>query len=180
VLLQRKYPQHDIFKDALFETAEYTQFEEAVAKATGAREEDPQLAVIQKAMPAVCDRLRTITSAVQTGFEGNNSSIQGIEGRMSVLENVVNNFCSGAFNLTFTPSSCRAQESLPLCSLPPIHPPTSSPSSRLMPAPAAIKSLAAQLPTYQLSRSISTIPDLWREWTVGLSGQLSVEALDER
>jgi hypothetical protein len=28
--------------------------------------------------------------------------------------------------------------------------------------------------------SISTIPDLWREWTVGLGGQLSVEALDER
>jgi hypothetical protein len=47
VLLQRKYPQHDIFKDALFETAEYLQFKEAIAMAIGtAREEDPQLAMI--------------------------------------------------------------------------------------------------------------------------------------
>jgi hypothetical protein len=41
-LLQREYLQHDIFKDALFETTEYLQFEEAVAMAVGtAREEDP-------------------------------------------------------------------------------------------------------------------------------------------
>jgi hypothetical protein len=64
-LLRREYPQHDIFKDPLFETPEYIQFEEAVAVAMGAaREEDPQLAVIQKAIPAVCDRLRTITSVI--------------------------------------------------------------------------------------------------------------------
>jgi hypothetical protein len=98
---------------------------------------------------------------------------------MSALENTISDFCSGAFNLTFTPGSYRAQESLPLCSLPPIRLPTASPLSRPMPTLATIKSLVAQPPTYQLSRGITTIPDLWREWTVGLGGQLSVEALDE-
>jgi hypothetical protein len=49
-----------------------------------------------------------------------------------------------------------------------------------MPALATIESLAAQPLTYHLSRGITTIPDLWREWTVGLGGQLSVEVLDER
>ena len=49
-----------------------------------------------------------------------------------------------------------------------------------MPALAAIEKLATGPPTYHLSRGITTIPDLWREWTVGLGGQLSVEALDER
>jgi hypothetical protein len=106
-----------MFKNALFETTKYIQFEEAVAVAVRtAREEDPQLAVIQKAMPAVCDRLRTIASVVQTGFEGNDSSIQRMEGRMSALENVVSDFCNGAFNLTFTPGSHRAQELQPLSS----------------------------------------------------------------
>ena len=181
MLLRREYPQHDIFKDSLFETPEYIQFEEAVARAVGAaREEDPQLVVIQKAIPAVCDRLRTITGVVQTGLEGNDSSIRRMEGRMLALENVVSDFCSGAFNLTFTPSSRRAQEQLPLCSLPPIRLPTGAPSSGPMPAPATIERLAPEPPTYQLSRGITTIPDLWREWTVGLGGQLSVEALDER
>ena len=143
-------------------------------------EEDPQLVVIQKAIPAVCDRLRTIASVVQTGLENNDASIQRMEGRMAALESTVNDFCSGAFNLTFTPSSRRAHESLPLSSLPPLRLPTASPSSGPMPAPATIESLAAQPPTYHLSRGITTIPDLWREWTVGLGGQLSVEALDER
>jgi hypothetical protein len=152
-----------------------------VAVAVGAaREEDPQLVVIQKAIPAVCDRLRTIAGVVQTGLENNDSSIQRIEGRMAALEDVVGDFCSGAFNLTFTPGSRRGQESLPLCSFPPLRLPTSGPSSGPMPAPATIESLAAQPPTYCLSRGVTTIPDLWREWTVGLGGQLSVEALDER
>lgn len=74
------------------------------------REEDPQLTVIQKAIPAVCDRLRIIAGVVQTGLEGNDSSIRRVEGRIAALENVVNDFCGGAFNLTFTPSSCRAEE----------------------------------------------------------------------
>jgi hypothetical protein len=73
-----------------------------------AREEDPQLAVIQKAIPAVCNRLCTIASVVQTSLEGNDSLIRQVEGRIAALENVVNDFCSSAFNLTFTLSSRRA------------------------------------------------------------------------
>ena len=132
----------------------------------------------KKEIPAVCDRLRTIASVVQTGLENNDASIQRMEGRMAALESTVNDFCSGAFNLTFTPGSRRTHE--PLCSLPPLCLPTGAPSSGPMPAPTMIESLAAQPPTYHLSRGITTIPDLWREWTVGLGGQLSVEALDER
>jgi hypothetical protein len=143
-------------------------------------------------MPAVCDRLRTIAGVVQTGFEANNASIQRmeqrieqrmeqrIEGRMAALENVMSDFYRGSFNLTFTPSSHRAQELQPLSSLPPPRLPTAGPSSGPMPAPTAIERLAPEPPTYQLSRGVTTILDLWREWTVGLGGQLSVEALDER
>ena len=79
---------------------------------------------------------------------------------MAALESTVNDFYSSTFNLTFTPSSRRACESLPPCSLPPLYLPTSTPSSGLMPAPATIESLAAQPPTYHLSRGITTILDL--------------------
>ena len=77
-----------------------------------AKEEDPQLTVIQKTIPAVCDRLRTIAGVVQTGLESNDCSIRRMEGRMAALENVVSDFCSGAFNLTFIFSSYRAQKLL--------------------------------------------------------------------
>jgi len=85
------------------------QFKEDVAVAVGAaKEEDPQLAVIEKAIPAVSDRLRTITGIIQTGLEGNHSSIRRVEGRVAALENAMKDFCGGAFYLTFTPSSRRA------------------------------------------------------------------------
>jgi Transcriptional activator of glycolytic enzymes len=50
---------------------------------------------------------------------------------------------------------------------------------KLLPAPITTEGLAEQLPTYRLSCSRTTIPDLWREWTVGLGRQLLVEVLDE-
>jgi hypothetical protein len=132
-------------------------------------EEDLQLVVIQESIPAVCDRLRTIAGVVSAGLV-NDSSIQQMEGRMAAPESTVNDFCSGGLNLTFTPSSPGAQGPLPLCSLLALCLSTAAPSFGPMPAPATIESLAAQPPTYHLSRSITTIPDLWREWTVGLGG----------
>jgi transcriptional activator of glycolytic enzymes GCR1 len=46
--------------------------------------------------------------------------------------------------------------------------------------PMAIEILAEQPPTYHMSRGITTVSNQWLEWTVGVGGQLSVEALDER
>lgn len=143
-----------------------------------AKEEDPQLVAIQKAIPSVCDRLRTMTSVLQAGLEDNDSSAQRIEERIAALENVVKDFCSGAFNLSFTPGN---RVTLALCSLPPpLHPPPGSPFPGLMPAPTVIERLSKEPPVYKLSRGITTIPDLWREWIEGLGGQLSIEALNER
>jgi hypothetical protein len=88
---------------------------------------------------------------------------------MLALENVVSDFCSGAFNLTFTPGSRKAQQEQPLCSLPLPRFPTGAPSSGPMPAPTVIEKLAPEPPIYQLSRGITTIPDLWREWQLKLS-----------
>jgi hypothetical protein len=42
-----------------------------------------------------------------------------------------------------------------------------------MPAPTVIESLAGRIATnYHLLRGITTIPDPWLEWTVGLKGQV--------
>ncbi|KAN0079726.1 Transcriptional activator of glycolytic enzymes domain containing protein [Elaphomyces granulatus] len=125
-LLRREFPQHDLFNDPIFATSEYAKFEAAVTAAVGAaRDEDPHLVAVQKALPAVCDSLRTVTGVVKTGLESNdssmrcmNSSMQHMERRMATLKNV----------------SC----------------------------------------------GTTTITDLWKEWTVGLGGQPSVEDLDER
>ena len=38
----------------------------------------------------------------------------------------------------------------------------------------------AEPPKYRMSRAVKTVKDLWREWTVGFRGGLSVTALDNR
>jgi len=68
-----------------------------VTAAVGAaKDEDPHLVAVQKALPAICDNLRTVTGVVKTGLESNdssmrcmNSSMQHMERRMATLENVV-------------------------------------------------------------------------------------------
>ena len=50
----------------------------------------------------------------------------------------------------------------------------------LPPPLASVERLAAgPVPTYRLSRDVGTVSQLWREWTVGLSGLPSVDSLDE-
>ena len=44
--------------------------------------------------------------------------------------------------------------------------------------PIAALAQAAEVPRFCMSRTIQTIPELWREWTVGLQGQPSIEQLD--
>ena len=79
-----------------------------------AKEEDLQLVAIQKAIPSVCDHLCTMMGVLQTGLEGNDASIQRVEERIVALENVVKDFCSGVFSLSFTPGN-RSALALVLC-----------------------------------------------------------------
>jgi len=67
----------------------------------------------------------------------------------------------------------------PPCFLPLRLPLYTAPSSGPMPANDDwdFGRTAANIPQV---RGIATIPNQWLEWTVGLGGQLSVEALDER
>jgi transcriptional activator of glycolytic enzymes GCR1 len=139
-----------------------------------AKDEDPHLVAVQKALPAVWDSLHTVTGMVKTGLESNDSSMrcmnsmQHMKRRMATLENVVTNFCSGAF--TFTPGSRESRSPGT----------TAAAAAGPMPAPTAIESLEEQPPTHRLSRGTTTIMDLWKEWTVGLGRQPSVEDLEER
>jgi hypothetical protein len=182
-LLQPEFPSHDVFADPLFQTPEYRKFKKDVTVAAEAgNREDRRLGRIEECMPMVGEHLRTMAGAIQTGLEGNDRSIRHmqemVDVRLGTIENTLNRICDGSF--TFTPgSSRRAQGSQPSCSLP-LRLPTAAPSSGPMPAPTAIESLAEQPPMYHMSRGITTIPELWSEWTVGRGGQLSVEALDER
>jgi hypothetical protein len=176
VLWRIEFPGHPIFRDPLFETAEYKAFELDIrGSITAAVEEDPHSIAIQKAVPAVNDRLRTMTAVIQTGQATHSQALRSLEGliisQMEQLTGVINDFVGGTFTCQFVP---RSQLAPP----PPISGAAFGPTAPI-PLPVTALEKASQVPQYHMSRTIQTIPDLWQEWTIGLQGQPSIERLDK-
>jgi hypothetical protein len=195
VFVRRSHPSHPLFRDALFASAEYAVFARAVeAAADTIRHEDPHLVAIEKAIPSVNEHLRSITSVIQTGQAAHTVALAQVTGALTELTGKLDDFLTGSFSLTFTPGRSRI--------LPQGYDPAGAPRRHTPPspldlnvrqppavdlggpaplAPTAFDARAqtqAQAPVYQLSRQVTTVPDLWREWTVGLGGLPSVAALD--
>jgi hypothetical protein len=175
VLWRMEFPGHPIFRDPLFQTAEYKAFELDIhAAVTTAAEEDPHSIAIQRAIPAVNDRLRTMTAAIQTGQVTHSQALRSLEGlmvsRIDQLTAAINEFVGGTFTCQFVPRG----QIIP----PPISGAAFGPTAPVQ-LPVTALEKASQAPQYRMSRNTRTIPELWQEWTVGLNGQPSIERLDE-
>ena len=78
-----------------------------------------------------------------------------------------------------TPSLLRLGESTTLTPTPTTTTaPTPAPAPAPTPAPAL--ALEPELLQYRMCRTVQTVEELWREWTVGLQGTPAIAALDSR
>jgi hypothetical protein len=140
-------------------------------------EEDPRLVAMEKAITAVSDRLRTLTGVLQTGQVAATTQISELRGEVKELREVLSDFVKGSFTATTklsfsTPSMLAAvSPALPLVTTPPLAAPIVLSGKPVTP-PTPLRRLMQQetqvVPSYKLSREVSTIPELWRMWTVGL------------
>jgi hypothetical protein len=191
VLWRAEFPGHPIFQTPLFISPEYKAFERQVKAALAVTiEQDPYAIAIQKAIPAVNDRLRTMMGVIQNGQASHTQRLHVLEAsqaqRLHSLEGLITHttdqlahmlqdYFGGAFTTQFIPrSQLLAPESRPvpqgyyMPSMPVPLPVTGSAQAQPLP-----------VPQYHMSRTIQTIPELWREWTSGLQGQPSIQKLDE-
>lgn len=178
MLWRTEFPQHPIFQAPLFRTAEYKAFELGMhASLAVAVDEDPHSIAIEKAVPALNDRLRTMAGVIQNGQVTHAQALRSLEGiissRVSQLTSALDDFLGGSFTCQFVPRSLGHSLG---------H--AAGPAPALVrPAPLPLTALAGaaapSVPEYTMSRTIQTIPELWQEWTVGLHGQPSIERLDE-
>src|SRR5437588_5510324 len=106
-----EFPEHPIFQDPVFKTPEYKTFELRVrAAVAGAVEQDPHTIAIQKAIPAVNDRLRTMTGIIQNGQASHAQALGSldhltarIEQRIEGIAGTLSEFIGGSFH--FVPRS---------------------------------------------------------------------------
>lgn len=175
--------------------AEYQAFATAVLAAVDTRcHEDPHLVAIEKAIPSVNEHLRSMTSVIQTGQAAHAASLANVVAELNELKERTNDFLAGSFSLTFTPGRSKMlpqgfdSAGLPRQRTPPSPLDLCRPTINLGGPPPAVATAmeqqqqqhaaAAFVPSYKLSRQVNTIPDLWREWTVGLGSLPSVRELD--
>jgi hypothetical protein len=185
VLWRQEFPQHPIFRDPLFQTADYRAFELSVRGALAiAVEEDPHSLAIQKAVPALNDRLRTMTGVIQNGQV--TQALSALEGmlvsRIGQLTSAIDDFVGGSFTCRFVPrSQSQSQSQAGSWAIPAAA--AGGSVGPLAPVPLPVTALVGATPAgpgqYSMSRIVHTIPELWQEWTVGLQGQPSIERLDE-
>lgn len=62
VFLRKHYPLHPLFQDPVFRSAEFATFAQYVEDACRAAEEDSYMATIDRAIPAVAEKLRALSS----------------------------------------------------------------------------------------------------------------------
>src|SRR5579871_5257685 len=107
-----------------------------------------------------------MTGVIQNGQVNHAQALRSLQSQIEQLKSTINDFVGGAFTFQFTPKS--QLDTPPLTTVAAFGP--------TAPVPLPIEKLAkaAEKPRYRMSRTIQTIPDLWREWTVGLQGQLSI------
>lgn len=167
-----EFPEHPIFQDPIFETPEYRAFELKIraAVAVAVEQQDPHTIAIQKAIPAVNDRLRTMTGVIQNGQATHAQALSSldllateIKQQVEGIAGAFSEFIGGSFQ--FVPWG----QQLPL--------PVLAPAPALLPVTPLAQATA--VPQYHMSRTLQTIPELWQEWTVGLQGRPSIERLDE-
>lgn len=157
------------------------------------RHEDPHLVAIEKAIPSVNERLRSITSVIQTGQAAQAVGLAQLTASVNELSGKLEDFLTGSFSLTFTPGRNRMlpqgfdPAGVPRRRMTPPSPlDPSQPAVDLggpPPPPRTVlerqeEARMAFVPSYRLSREVVTVTDLWREWTVGLGGLPSVASLD--
>src|SRR4051794_27087470 len=98
--MRREFPRTPIFTSPLFATAEYTSFEQTLLAAVdSAIDEDPHTIAVERAVPAIADRLRTMTGAVNALKAQQAVNRLQLEQKLDGIENMVRGLYSGHLNI---------------------------------------------------------------------------------
>lgn len=182
LLLSQKFPSSALWQHPVFLSAEYQQFRAQSQRAL-AEIQNPFSVQLQAVLPQVHEGLlslhRTVVTTSQQLSQSLEPAIRDMEARLETSEQDSRRLASICQFL----HQCSEGFSHILQSDPPVQPvqPSFS-SSSSAPLPRQQDTPALDpVPDYRLSRTISTVRELWQEWDQGLpGGQPAVRILESR
>ncbi|KAF4144063.1 Transcriptional activator of glycolytic enzyme [Phytophthora infestans] len=154
VVLRRQYPNHQLWKHSLFSTAEYASFDQELYSLIPAitQPETKSLAVV---VPQIADVLKN-------GMESLHGKLDALAAGIDTLKALSNK----RLVLSWEDSTSGHDPLQSAVTQPPF-------TSCAIP-----QSLQPRNP--KLSRSISTVVDLWKKYSVGLAGNMSISEANEK
>jgi hypothetical protein len=205
VFLQKHYPQHPIFQDPAFHSREFAAFALQIEDACRTAEEDTYVATIDRAIPAVAEKLRALSSQQTASNLWTERAFVELTNQVKELSKKVEDLSKVSYTISISPgrSTISQQIEMPKRGRPTAAsrmtmpaqepsraaaaPPASStavkeqdtvvqPSTASRPAlPASVK---PQVPKFEFPLDIKTVSDLWHLWKQGRAGMPSIESLE--
>jgi hypothetical protein len=207
VILRDLFPTHPIWTDPVFVREDYQEFAVQV-KSCLSNIETPEEIQIRQTLPAIAQRLNVVRQDINQRLDEldikQNQRLSSIDCQL-LQQNVRLDEISESLQALLTGQvefTVRARTGETGQAIEATRPDSSliqSKSRSLPPEPSSQQIQASRTseerlitftvtsdtqlsepPRYQLSRTITTVPELWREWTAGLGGYPSVQSLEDR
>lgn len=175
VFLRQEYSDHPLWKHSVFVRQEYQDFAEAVLRACSQEEEEPYELRIRSVVPDLAtalanSRIEVVKIMQDWGYRTTRDT-------QEILQRL-DDFCRRELTATtvvrFAPTAGDVEEQGHEAGQG-LEP--ASTAAGL--ASAASAAQARPAPLYEMDRTIQSVPSLWREWTEGLAGQPSIQALED-
>jgi Centromere DNA-binding protein complex CBF3 subunit, domain 2/Transcriptional activator of glycolytic enzymes len=190
VLFRKEFPSHPLWHDPLFVREDYLTFAQEVEASLGDIEE-PEEIRLRQIVPDISIRLDTTRKdVVRSVEEHGNRNYRLLDSMHKRLEDLFAGRVSITIHGNGAPSSSTGPPAL--CTTTADNPnvldtPDHQAIQPLYIAPPAAEEAIdpqpldpdAPAPTHQMSRTISTVPDLYKEWTFGLGSAPAIQALED-
>jgi hypothetical protein len=190
VLQMAKFPSHPIWADPIFHRDDFKAFRQQLEQSISKDTEQPEEVQIRRVVPAVADQLSQLRETVLSQIEQSKLELleklagfdDFIQGRVPFVLSPLRN---GPLAVTSGTASIRRGADIDTIAGVGADASGGGAGGASGARGAngaedrAEVDAAAGIPKYRLSRTISTIPDLWREWTVGLGNSPSVQFLED-
>ncbi|KAF2178632.1 hypothetical protein K469DRAFT_331606 [Zopfia rhizophila CBS 207.26] len=190
VVLRQLFPDNAVWTHSVFQHEAYSSFAKQVTTCLDEGESPTQLSALYQAMPLLMDHLKAMDArgalrAARSEQQAARSEQQAAE--VKALVSSIAESQSEQLRLLTSGSLMFRLEALPAATSTQQLPPPLSLSFSLAGSSQYVSACAngaaspepePQPPSYRMSRGVKTVDCLWREWTVGLGGGPSIQALD--
>jgi len=180
VILKEEFPEHPLWSDPVFVRQDYLEFAEQV-RVSLLNIEDPEEIRIRKTLPAIAQRLDVVRqSLAQTVNEWGEKTQQHCTKIGQQLDDIVSGRVAFVVRAQPQQPGPAAPSGIDKDDVVALTAAEETESVQLRTeTPVVQNALSARPPSYKLSRTIQTVPDLWREWTTGLANGPAVQGLED-